>query len=61
VLLFYPEAHPYHDLIADARETDTVGAHLDEVPPQRLRPTRRSQHDLGGRRSWMHGRASATC
>ena len=29
-LLFYPEAHPYHDTIEDCCETDAIADHLDE-------------------------------
>lgn len=31
MLLFYPEAHPYHDTIEDCCETDVIGDHLNEV------------------------------
>lgn len=35
VMLFYPEASPYHDTIEDVCEADTIGDHLDAVraPP----------------------------
>lgn len=33
VMLFYPEASPYHDTIEDVCEADTIGDHLDAVCP----------------------------
>jgi hypothetical protein len=33
VMLFYPEAYPYHDVIQDCSEQDFISHHLDEVRP----------------------------
>jgi hypothetical protein len=33
VMLFYPEAHPYHDVIQDCSEEHAISDHLNEVCP----------------------------
>jgi hypothetical protein len=37
VMLYYPEATPYHDTVEDACEDDVIGSHLDEVRSHSLR------------------------
>ena len=66
MMLYYPEASPYHDTIEDVCETDTIRAHLDAVctltptaqPPPASFPTcsTAASNTLGGQLpGWCYG------